>query len=294
MYPFSYSKLDNQRDQELVSSALEGNRKAVEALIAKHQRWIYNIVLRMIWHPQDAEDICQDIIIKVLTHLSTFQSKSSFRTWLYRIVFNHILNLKKSEFRYKEHSFEQYGTMIDRTPDLDLPDPTQVPVDLQVIIDEIKISCMTGMLLCLDPQQRLVFILSCIFGMSHQYGSIILSITSTNYRQQLCRARRQLANFMDQKCGLIRSENPCHCAHKTQALIMMGYVDPLHLLFKKNVVQLVKDVITTKKRNFGTFIETRCVKLFREHPLSQSPDYIHKLKDVLDSPEFVNIFSVYN
>ena len=72
-------------DQELVSQIRSGNREALETLIKRHQSWIYNIVQRMIYLPQDAEDITQEILIKVLTKLSTFEGRSSFRTWLYRI-----------------------------------------------------------------------------------------------------------------------------------------------------------------------------------------------------------------
>jgi RNA polymerase sigma factor (sigma-70 family) len=57
-------------------------------LIARHQAWIYNIVLRMVYNPYDAEDATQEILIKLLNSLSTFEGRSQFRTWLYRIVVN--------------------------------------------------------------------------------------------------------------------------------------------------------------------------------------------------------------
>jgi RNA polymerase sigma factor (sigma-70 family) len=51
----------------------------------------------MLHHPQDAEDATQEILIKVLTRLSSFEGRSSFRTWLYRIVVNHVLNMKRGQ-----------------------------------------------------------------------------------------------------------------------------------------------------------------------------------------------------
>jgi RNA polymerase sigma factor (sigma-70 family) len=57
-------------------------------LIARHQAWIYNIVLRMVYNPYDAEDATQEILIKLLNSLSTFEGRSQFRMWLYRIVVN--------------------------------------------------------------------------------------------------------------------------------------------------------------------------------------------------------------
>jgi len=78
-----------------VARAKGGDREALEALVRRHQAWIYNIALRMLYHPQDAEDATQEILIKALTRLSSFEGRSSFRTWLYRIVVNHVLNMKR-------------------------------------------------------------------------------------------------------------------------------------------------------------------------------------------------------
>ena len=70
-----------------------GSKEALELLITRHQRWIYNIALRMVFLPQDAEDATQEILIKLLTKLSTFRGESEFRTWLYRLAVNHFENL---------------------------------------------------------------------------------------------------------------------------------------------------------------------------------------------------------
>ena len=72
-----------------------GRSPGPRRLIQRHQAWIYNIAVRMLYHPQDAEDATQEILIKALTRLSSFEGRSSFRTWLYRIVINHVLNMKR-------------------------------------------------------------------------------------------------------------------------------------------------------------------------------------------------------
>jgi DNA-directed RNA polymerase specialized sigma24 family protein len=74
----------DHEDQSLVMRARGGDREALEELVQRHQGWIYNIAVRMLFHPQDAEDATQEILIKVLTRLSSFEGRSSFRTWLYR------------------------------------------------------------------------------------------------------------------------------------------------------------------------------------------------------------------
>ncbi len=80
--PLSDQAETDAEDRELVSRAQAGSRDALERLITRHQAWIYNIVLRMLYWPNDAEDVTQEILIKLTTKLSTFEGRSSFRTWL--------------------------------------------------------------------------------------------------------------------------------------------------------------------------------------------------------------------
>ena len=93
-------------DQDLVRHVQQGSREALELLITRHQSWIYNIVLRMVYNPHDAEDATQEILIKLLTTLSTFEGRSRFRTWLYRIVVNHVLNMKRTRSEAWDWTFE--------------------------------------------------------------------------------------------------------------------------------------------------------------------------------------------
>src|SRR5215468_3644517 len=97
-------------DADLVTLAQSGSRDALEELVARHQAWIYNIALRMIYDPHDAEDVTQEILIKLVTKLSTFEGRSRFRTWLYRLVVNHVLNMKRTRAEEFEWTFEKYGS----------------------------------------------------------------------------------------------------------------------------------------------------------------------------------------
>jgi len=92
--PLADSAPTDPEDYLLVTRARSGEREALETLVGRHQTWIYNIALRMLSHPQDAQDATQEILIKALTTLSWFEGRSSFRTWLYRIVLNHVLNIR--------------------------------------------------------------------------------------------------------------------------------------------------------------------------------------------------------
>src|SRR5688572_2239587 len=75
--PFTEVAGDDHEDFELVRRAKNGDRDALERLILRHQAWIYNIAVRMVFQPQDAEEVTQEVLIKVITKLSTFKGESA-------------------------------------------------------------------------------------------------------------------------------------------------------------------------------------------------------------------------
>src|SRR5438132_1763339 len=111
--PFTEVAGSDGTDAELVEQTKNGDRTALEKLVLRHQAWIYNIAVRMVFQPHDAEEVTQEVLVKVITKLSTFKGESKFRTWLYRIVANHVLNMKRRGV--ETQTFATYGAAIDRT-----------------------------------------------------------------------------------------------------------------------------------------------------------------------------------
>src|SRR6476620_12715313 len=172
--PFSEVAESGSEDAGLVEQVKNGDRSALERLVLRHQAWIYNIAIRMVFRPQDAEEVTQEVLIKAITKLSTFKGESTFRTWLYRIAANHVLNMKRRWAETQTTTFADYGAAIDGTPDRDLPDPNTVPVEVPLLVEEAKIGCTMGILLCLDRTQRLIFTLGAILGASDAVGPDVL------------------------------------------------------------------------------------------------------------------------
>ncbi|MBX9654825.1 RNA polymerase sigma factor [bacterium] len=280
--------IDESTDSKLIEQARNGSREALEKLILRHQAWIYNIAVRMVFHPEDAEEVTQEVLIKAITRLSTFQGESQFRTWLYRITTNHVLNMKRRGGERDPQTFSSYAAAINDTPDLDLPDPNTVPVDVPLLIEEAKISCTTGMLLCLDRTQRLIFTLGEIFGTSDRVGSEIMEMSVDNFRQCLSRARRDLYQFMHGQCGLVNSQNPCRCPKKTKGFINAGHVDPERLQFASEHLQQVKSLAAGTVRSIESALDEQYSAIFLEHPFLEPKDSITWLRRLLDQVEFKN------
>jgi RNA polymerase sigma factor (sigma-70 family) len=283
--PFAESTDDEFEDVELVRQAKNGDRDSLERLILRHQAWIYNIAVRMVFQPQDAEEVTQEVLIKAVTRLSTFQGESKFRTWLYRITANHVLNMKRRGGEAASHTFSTYAAAINDTPDLDLPDSKSVPVDVPLLVEETKVACTTGMLLCLDRRQRLIFTLGEIIGVSDTVGSEVMEMTADNFRQCLARARRDLYQFMNHQCGLVNASNPCRCPKKTKGFIDEGHVDSHKLLFAAPHVRQIREAAANTVREFDDVAERSYAALYRDHPFLEPADQARWLRRILDQPD---------
>jgi RNA polymerase sigma factor (sigma-70 family) len=283
--PFTEVAGADPTDAELVEKAKNGDRAALEKLVLRHQAWIYNIAVRMVFRPQDAEEVTQEVLIKVITKLSTFKGESKFRTWLYRIAANHVLNMKRQSAETPTLTFADFGAAIDRTPDLDLPDPKSVPVALPLLVEEAKNGWTMGILLCLDRKQRLIFTLGAILGASDTVGGEVLQMSPDNFRQCLTRARRDLHHFMNNQCGLVNKNNPCRCPKKTRGFIEHGHVDPHQLMFVPEHVERVRDVAPEAVREIDDIVERQHAAIFRDHPFLQPADQVSWLRRLLESED---------
>ncbi len=268
-------------EDELIESALEGNREALEELLRRHQDWVYNLVLRMLWSPQDAEDVTQEVLLKALTKLSTFRRQSSFRTWLYRIAANHILDLKKRPAEERTISFEEYAARINRCPDSPLPVAECFPVAPEVLVEETRLTCTTGMLLCLNREQRLTLILGAILQLDDKTAAQVMKVSPVNFRQKLSRARRALREFMQGQCGLVNPKQPCRCANKTEAFRQRGVINPQNLRFNRSPRPLLSQVVGAASQIMETWLAE-----FRSHPFASSPDFTSVIRAALLRRDF--------
>jgi RNA polymerase sigma factor (sigma-70 family) len=288
--PFHIQNYDDKTDWLLVSESLNGSKSSLEKLISRHQTFIYNVAWKMVLNPQDAEDITQDILIKIITKLSQFNNKSLFRTWLYRIAVNHILNCKKQRRELQFTDFSTVGNMIDQLPDNELSEIEQA--QFADTTEDVRISCTAGMLLCLDREQRMTFILGAIFNIDHRLGAEILEITPDNFRQRLSRARKDLHSFMHNKCGLINQSNPCRCPKKTKSFIELGWALPDNLQFNARHVKDIYNSVPQKNEALISVLEEKYQLLFSNHPLQEPLNKTKIIDELFKDNKLKTIFNL--
>lgn len=253
--------------EHLVRQSIRGDEEALEQALLSVKDLIYNLSLRMLLFPEDAEDATQEILIRVVSRLSTFKGQSKFTTWVYRVASNYLLDVKGKKSREFAMDFQDYATFID-SGQSDEVRTARNHGELLLLEEEVKVSCTQGLLLCLDTSHRLVYILGDVLELSSEEGARVLSITPDNFRQQLARSRKKVRNFLQKKCGLVDSKNPCRCIRKIDFLAEQKLVKPSSLRFA-----------TLKQRS---------IDLLRAMTELQKETVIHRSNPDFDAPEIIS------
>lgn len=217
-------KKNKEELQALVQKATAGDKDALEELITEVQDLVFNLSLRMLGTFPDAQDATQDILLKLITHLSSFRGESAFTTWVFSIAVNHLKNYKKHMFAHAPLSFEFYGNDIENADIANVPDLTQ-NVEKELLAEELKMSCTNVMLQCLDAESRCVFILGTMFHLDSRIAGELLEMTPEAYRQKLSRTRRKMADFLQQYCGEYGG-GQCRCNNRVNYAIQCHRIDP--------------------------------------------------------------------
>jgi len=194
----------------LIEKANRGDRESLELVVIEIKDLVYNLSLKMLLFPEDAKDATQEILIRVITHLSTFKNQSQFTTWVYRVA--------------------TYAKLID-SGQSEVVNYTTNLGELSLLEEEVKVSCTQGLLLCLNPEDRLVYILSEILEFNSIEGAQILNINSASFRKKLSRSRKKIRSFLNDKCGLVNPKNPCRCNKKIDFLINQDVINPKKMRF---------------------------------------------------------------
>lgn len=176
-----------------LEALIAGDRAEFARLVDAYSSPIYRLGLRMLGTPQDAEDVLQNTFLNVLTHLSTFEGRSSLSTWIYRIAANEALMLirkKKPEVNIERSEDAQAD---DNDEDLL---PTQF-IDWSALPENELLSgesqkYLDSAIQTLPESMRIVFVLRDVEGLSIKETADALNLTETNVKTRLLRARMLL------------------------------------------------------------------------------------------------------
>jgi len=264
-----------QEEQAMVNAAAEGSKAELEKLVRWIQGDVYNLAVRFLWNTDDAQDATQEILLKTITHLSTFKGESALKTWVYRIAYNYLINAMKSKAEQRSVNFTAFSKYIRA----DLDQVEYAGADKDILTEEVKLSCSTGLLLCLNREQRLAYLLGEVFEVSSEDGAFITDTNTSNFRKRLSMAREKIRSFIEGHCGLVKAANPCRCQKRINAAlqqqrIIVGQLQFVGSASREAVKQQVEQLIDV-------------AALYKSHPHYQPPTQIlNAIKSLVASGRF--------
>jgi len=175
---------------EYAREASAGNKAAVRAVLEAIRDDVYRLALRMLRHPADAEDAAQEILVIVVTHLGTFRGESSVKTWVWRIAANHLVRVKRG--RREVASLDVLDDRLRTGLRLASPDPDP---ESEALANELRLRCTEAMILGLDRDLRIAYLLGDVFGLSGEEASEVLGIDHAAYRKRLSARARACTIF---------------------------------------------------------------------------------------------------
>ena len=184
-------------DETLVGLARQGSSPACQELFRRHRGVAYRVAYRLLGHEADALDAVQEGFIKALTHLHGFQGRSSFKTWLLRVVSNAALDLGRQRGRREALSLDVAPADEAFSPRLLTADESGLGLeraDLRMQLDRA--------LQVLSEPQRQTFVLHAEAGLSYREVAEVMDISIGTVMSRLYYARQKLRAYLAERAVL--------------------------------------------------------------------------------------------
>jgi RNA polymerase sigma factor (sigma-70 family) len=273
--------------QDTIKAATRGQLLAIDSLLLTIQPGVFNLAIRMLGNRDDAADATQEILLKVITHLGGFESRSAFTTWVFQIARNHLLTAITKAKECPEVSLDAMAERLQQGlafgANMTEQATSTTPED-KIEARQIALGCTQNMLLALDREQRLIYVLDTVFGLPSKEAAEVLGISPDAFRQRLGRARAKLEAFTGNTCGLVNQNAACTCDKQLPAIqyVRAQGNTPASLAAAHRAEMLEAE------KNFDAFVRLcDTAALFRAHPEYQTPTALHgAIRAVLDVEGF--------
>ena len=170
----------NGNDYFYIQRIKAGDMRAFSGIVSKYQRKLLTIVLKIVGNREDAEDITQEVFIKVFKSLEQFKGDAEFSTWLYRVAYNTTL----SELRKRKFTFVPIDDKFLTESE---------PVSENVVDTEQRLACLDAALKRLSPDDAFLITLYYMEQQSIDEISEISHLSASNVKVRLHRIRKKLA-----------------------------------------------------------------------------------------------------
>jgi RNA polymerase sigma factor (sigma-70 family) len=173
-------------DSEIIDEIINGKKEMYELLIRKYNQRLYRVAKGILWEEADIEDAIQDAYIKAYKNLSKFEKRSTFSTWITRILINECLIRQKALRRNPVPEISDENKILEQIAGTFNPEMKMINNELKVMLEKA--------ISLLPEKYRVVFVMREIENMSVADTTSALEITETNVKARLSRAKEMLRN----------------------------------------------------------------------------------------------------
>ena len=179
---------------DLVRRAKRGDREAFGVLVERYQQRVVGVARALVHNLDDAVELGQETFIRAFQNLSSFEGRSSFSTWLYRIAVNKTINFLKQRRNRVHMSLNDLDFNAEHDPDLMALISDKTP-RREAGLSELQEKLNEGLQRLSEPH-RLVVTLHDVQGLSHEEIAKVMDCNIGTVRSRLFYARQQLQAFL--------------------------------------------------------------------------------------------------
>lgn len=180
-----------------------------EDLFRQHYQPLYKLAYNLTGNHHYAEDIVQEAFLKAFSDWKNFRNESSPYTWLYKITlhcaYRHIRKLKKLPVQALSESQNLSEAQVFNSL------PLSTDSEDNLLVNEMREKCLKGFMRCLPSQQRIAFTLRVVLELPVKITADIMGTTANNVKVLTFRARKFMKALMENRCSLLKQDNPCQC-----------------------------------------------------------------------------------
>ncbi|QFG00039.1 RNA polymerase sigma factor [Psychrobacillus glaciei] len=172
-----------------IEEVLSGNKQAYAHIINKYKNPLYATILRMTRNPQNAQDLVQEVFIKVYNQLGKYDRNGIFASWMYRVAINHCMD----EFRKKSYQMKQVEINEEKVVNTNHPEI--------IFLKKEKSRQIERLVSTLPEDERMIILLRYINELSYDEISELVEVPLSDVRNKLHRAKKKMRDTVKREGG---------------------------------------------------------------------------------------------
>ncbi|HMV48016.1 MAG TPA: RNA polymerase sigma factor [Blastocatellia bacterium] len=198
-------------DTQLIRRAQTGDQSAFDELLQPMRQSLFSYIYRMVTHREDAEDLLQEVLLRVLNGLPKFRGEAKFKTWLFGIATHVCLDHLRQRHRWRvEAQLIGEQETDSSSEELDQLTALMSEPDFVYEIREHIAFCFSCISRTLPPEEQAALMLREVLGFTGQEAAKILEISEPVLRHRLSAARATMIRSYEGLCQLINKTGICH------------------------------------------------------------------------------------